>query len=411
MPHTKRKAKVREGLPTIEDNRQPSIVAAFTKTPSRNPGGGVAGAGNEQLPGSQTLETTLSPGAPTTPEPPAGGELFLFQELHTPNLQRRADDNSASSESPVSPSSSKLGEETARRTDQREEGAAAEVGSENGSLLLTCSTPTLAPSLAEIRNILFSVQKSINALIMSVQEAILKSQKMEEQNEKLAKRITLMEGKVDNMAKIQVNLITSEKMQESKMELLENQIKRANLRILNFPKTRMMTAKDLFSSYLINILKYSQDNLPLLSRIYYLPQRTLMDKRNNQDVNQPVEDANLDLNLTEFLEKSFESEIKTRATLLIQFASVIDRDKVLRSYFRFQKLKFYGFTIQIFPDIAKSSQLKRKKFLAMREEAIECGAKYFLRFPCRCIVNFRETKYVFNEPEQLCVYLDSYSQS
>lgn len=39
-----------------------------------------------------------------------------------------------------------------------------------------------------------------------------------------------------------------------KMEMLENQVRATNLRLLNFPRSSLISARDMFKSYLLDVL-------------------------------------------------------------------------------------------------------------------------------------------------------------
>ncbi|XP_029452817.1 uncharacterized protein LOC115088716 isoform X1 [Rhinatrema bivittatum] len=115
-------------------------------------------------------------------------------------------------------------------------------------------------------------------------------------------------------------------------------------------------------------------------------------------------------NLTNFLETTTE-EITERSALFVTLYSEIDVGIIMKNYFKNLNVSFMGGQVRIFPDLAKPTQMRRKKFISLRPKVLALGGTYILRYPCRCIVKLLGNTYVFFSPEQLQAFLEAREQT
>ncbi|XP_029458821.1 peptide chain release factor 1, mitochondrial isoform X2 [Rhinatrema bivittatum] len=237
----------------------------------------------------------------------------------------------------------------------------------------------------------------------------------------LTRQLNSMSGKLDKLSQeqevkicensskiseLQIAVKTSQNMCQAliqdksatnrRVEFIENSLRRLNLRLLNFPKVIGESPRMTLRKYMLEGLKMTLDQIPCINKIYFLP------FNRNRESNPPQ--VNLH-NLTEILESSI--EIYERATLLISLPSESDVSLVMKCYFQNINESFMGQKIQIFPDLSKTTQERRKAFLSMRQEVITLGAKFLLRYPCKGVVTYNRNVYIFYAPEQLRVFIDS----
>ncbi|XP_029453305.1 spectrin beta chain, non-erythrocytic 5 [Rhinatrema bivittatum] len=195
MPHTKRKGKISTSTPLF-NNSQPRISDHFVRTISI-PGDQVArDLGQEQGTSSLTLETSLSPGAPTTPEPPTrkGGADFIFKE---PKLDLTSlissDQGGASSFDclPVDPDLQSLRDQVREvnliMASKEKELEGVQVGAKQDIVLITPTKFTLE----EIGSMIFSMQKSINELAKLVQDGLSNNKVIQTKIEQIEGLITM----------------------------------------------------------------------------------------------------------------------------------------------------------------------------------------------------------------------------
>ncbi|XP_030062686.1 uncharacterized protein LOC115472532 [Microcaecilia unicolor] len=107
-------------------------------------------------------------------------------------------------------------------------------------------------------------------------------------------------------------LVSKEKnIQYRKIEHLENQLRKNNLRILNFPKSPLIAPLEMFKKYLKETLHIPEENLPPITKTQYI-----------SGIHPAVGEAP-QMNLTEFLQDSLEV-ITERTTMLVTFAFELD---------------------------------------------------------------------------------------
>ncbi|XP_029440709.1 uncharacterized protein LOC115080593 [Rhinatrema bivittatum] len=183
------------------------------------------------------------------------------------------------------------------------------------------------------------------------------------------------------------------------IEYIENMLRVKNLRITNFPVTRLLSPEEMFKKFLKEILFYDESDIPKISRIFYFPQ-----KRIKRDQDNMVSEAPSSVGVSTFLEESIDI-ITNRATLFISFLTEQDKENVFKKFFRYKDVLFCGQKIQIFPDVARATQAKRKYFLSLKNKVLALNATFFLKFPCLCFVTYQGKKFVFSDPAHLEMFL------
>ncbi|XP_029455058.1 uncharacterized protein LOC115090289 [Rhinatrema bivittatum] len=200
-----------------------------------------------------------------------------------------------------------------------------------------------------------------------------------------------------DIQKVQATTVQDCIVLNRKTEFLENRVRRLNLRLLNFPKVMGEQPRVTLRRYLIEVLHISSEDIPAFNKVYFLP---FSQSREDRNYNQ------LDMgNLTDFFESST-TDIMERATLLISFIYENDMGLIMRNYFQNMGTQFMGQFVEIFPDLVKATQERRRGFLALRQETRLLGANYQLRYPCRCVVKFNNNTYIFLIPKHLKMWLN-----
>ncbi|XP_029449409.1 uncharacterized protein LOC115086980 [Rhinatrema bivittatum] len=182
-----------------------------------------------------------------------------------------------------------------------------------------------------------------------------------------------------------------------KMEFLENSLRHLNLRLLNFPVIKDEQCLVTIKKYLGEFLKIPQEKIPVIKKILHLSQRQSTPRISVLD--------NMD-NLTQYLEAS-EIEVARRETLLVTFISEEDINLIMRNYYKNLRVPFCGDLVRIFPDLAKATQVRRKAFLQMKPNVLSLGASFIVKYPCKCVIGWRGSTYIFFDIPQLREFLSS----
>ncbi|XP_030060761.1 uncharacterized protein LOC115471200 [Microcaecilia unicolor] len=128
---------------------------------------------------------------------------------------------------------------------------------------------------------------------------------------------------------------------------------------------------------------------------------TLQQTSGEMEKEQQPHNANLDsYSISAILEQTLD-ETAVRSTLIVSLIFEQDLNNIMRLYFKNSKTRFGGIKVQIFPDVTKSTQLRRKAFLALKSRTSAIGGIFFLAYPCKCIVKLGQVKYTFYSPDHL----------
>ncbi|XP_029460788.1 uncharacterized protein LOC115093257 [Rhinatrema bivittatum] len=417
MPHTKRKGKVR-GEPSTPISSlpiQPNIGNFFTRlgaeTPGMFPGIGVGG---EQTQAPLDFNISLSPGEPKTPLPPS---LSL-----PPNL---VEDNQPTGLKEASPIEGILEEEVSRHfslgntkqngvpSTSTPEGSgggaeASEVRSkacpqglvnilDNSSVSQTqpVTLETIWSTLTDLKTIILN----LNATIIGTQNQISKIEpSVVNHEEKLSK----LENRCIQVEKIQTGLIQGEMLNNRKLEMIENQIRYNNIRLLNFPNVKLISSFEQFKNFMKENLKLTEGEIPKLEKIYFIA----MGRKRIENSSQKIQQISSS-NLTTFLEQSMTEQVEFRGTLCVKFLKSTDRDKILKLCLKNREMLFLGQKMWTFPDITRTTQVRRKIFLQMVQEVKAIGALCTIYYPCKCVVKYQQERFVFLEPSELRSFLDA----
>nr|XP_033771600.1 vomeronasal type-2 receptor 26-like [Geotrypetes seraphini] len=179
---------------------------------------------------------------------------------------------------------------------------------------------------------------------------------------KVNERLEKQENNLNEVKKVQVELVKERSYVSHKMENFENQLRKNNLRFLNFPKWPIISPVEMAKKYFRETLAIPPENLPPIVRAYYLNLKTTQGE--STPIETPV-DKVVDLNLSSFLENSLEV-VTQRTTMLLTLALESDREFILRMYFRHINNKFLGSNVRVFPDLAQITQRRRMEFLSLR---------------------------------------------
>ncbi|XP_029439185.1 uncharacterized protein LOC115079619 [Rhinatrema bivittatum] len=214
-------------------------------------------------------------------------------------------------------------------------------------------------------------------------------------------RITYIEGKIKKVEEVQNSIIKGEVIMNRRMETFENELRNTNIRIINFPKCKLISAKEQFKSYLKDIMKMSNEDMPVINKAYFVS--VLKTNTENQ-----METEEVRLNITEFLETSQQYQVEGRGTLLVKFMSSMDRDIVMKKFLQHRTELYLDQKMWMYPDVSKETQRKRKKFLSLLPQARSHGAQIILRFPCKCVMRVEGQRYVFYDPDQLGNFIQTH---
>lgn len=106
-----------------------------------------------------------------------------------------------------------------------------------------------------------------------------------------------------------------------KLEMLENTTRAVNIRMVNFPRVALVSARDMFRSYLIENLGIPPESHPPIAKMYYLP---LGKKIEGSGVVAGVTNVDV-LDVTAMLESSQDERV-IPSTLFITLALLSDKN-------------------------------------------------------------------------------------
>ncbi|XP_029466503.1 uncharacterized protein LOC115096125 [Rhinatrema bivittatum] len=200
----------------------------------------------------------------------------------------------------------------------------------------------------------YSQQQNVISTKIDTTTQDLNSKFMEQQQ-----GIQALEDKDKKIQETQSALIQERQILSRKIEQIENKLRYLNLRFLNFPKVLGEQPRSTLRKYLIDVLHIAPENIPVFNRVYFLPYARTRENAASQSIDME--------NLTAFLETST-PEIIERSTLLVSFIYEQDVTLIMRNYFQNMGVEFLGKADQIFPDLAKVTQERRRGFLALRQK-------------------------------------------
>ncbi|XP_029472086.1 uncharacterized protein LOC115098819 [Rhinatrema bivittatum] len=222
---------------------------------------------------------------------------------------------------------------------------------------------------------------------------------IEEKTDKNDSRLNKIEAAIENNSSIQLKLVKDVTIASRRIEYLENHSKHLNLRFINFPRVVGQTIDMTLKKYFLENLKFNEQGLPCVIKHYFLktPQKINIQTQNQAEIME---------NLTGYLEDS-SMELCDRATLLVTFSNVRDMGIVMKNFFKNIDTPFYGAGVRIYPDLAYSTQQRRREFLNLRAQVKSLGFSFVLRYPSKCIVKRKEECFVFLYPEQLKSFVNA----
>nr|XP_033813963.1 uncharacterized protein LOC117366574 [Geotrypetes seraphini] len=356
------------------------------------------------------LDTTLSPDQRTPPPPPlsasspregSGLEAAALpdREAVTPGSQQGEVSMAFLSPETVPADRRSEGGE---KTDWQTEGS-------QGEPFSTLHEPSFKyekPAEITLDSLWDLVSKLGDSLTKQIKEGEknIRIQKQIEENKQeisnIKEKVGEIEKEVIMIKQVQSTIIKDNQVIRRKLETMENNYRTNNLHLLNFPKVPSINPREMIKRYFIEILNIPEESIPPLTRVYYLPIK-VMDQQ-VEDQKQVVQDPQLDL--TTILEVS-DKDLAKPATLLLSVELLPDKDWILKMFFKNKNKEFLGLKIQMFPDVSRETQNRRRQFLLMKAGVTQLGGIFFLRFPCKCIIRYRDNKYVFFEPAQLTAFL------
>ncbi|XP_030058325.1 mucin-2 [Microcaecilia unicolor] len=215
---------------------------------------------------------------------------------------------------------------------------------------------TLWEAIQQVNNTLLQINSSIKGEIVELKQSTQNlSTKVQEQNEKILK----METEIKQLQDLTVTLVKDKEIQERRMEYLENNGRRNNLRLLNFPKSPLIPSIDMLRKYFSEILGIPAEGYLPVTRAQYISGAVRPTKEQPQAIP--------NLNLTEFLENSLDV-ITERTTLIVTFALELDRNNILRLYFRHLNDCFLGQKNSDFPRHGKEHTKEEKGISTLQNE-------------------------------------------
>nr|XP_033770881.1 uncharacterized protein LOC117345818 [Geotrypetes seraphini] len=356
-------------------------------------------------------ETTLSPDVRAPPPPPRITSSPRVEELpedglHLPLEARKSTEGSREMDSlsfQVSPgeaedSTTSVGNRAQERDNQDLLSA--------GEKIKTIKDIYTIEKPREVT--LDSIWDLVANLVTSLKPQLaLLEDKLENQDTDIKNLKVEMKDSKNSIENIQQELKVSKQLSETlvrdnsnlrrKLEFLENSSQNNNLRLINFPRIAAVPPRDMLKRYITEIWEISEDMIPPFTHVYYLPSKIKEQQLQRQDDIQP-------LNVSAMLELS-DRESAVAATLLVTVALAPDKNWLLRLFFKNKQKDFLGHKVLMFPDLGRDTQKRRREFLMLKPGVISLGGSFFLRHPCKCIIHYRMTKYVFFEPPQLTAFL------
>ncbi|XP_029467681.1 uncharacterized protein LOC115096751 isoform X2 [Rhinatrema bivittatum] len=260
-------------------------------------------------------------------------------------------------------------------------------------------------TLGDVWKVLLNMQKFLMHSISKFNNVTVEIRKAVDNHEvrlnQVEETIKTMNVQIPAMQASNTTFIKDSLIIHRQLENIENENRKKNFRLLHFPVSRLLSATELFKKYLLEILSITSIEEKNISKIYYAPKtkiRALNDKEEMDEIQRESP------NLTSFLEASID-DIPERATLLVSFCSEKDKNLTLQKYFKNKDFVFCGQRIQIFPDVSRMTQFRRKQFLTLKSRVLAIGASFLLRFPCKCSVIYQKNKFTFQDPAHLETFL------
>ncbi|XP_029427335.1 uncharacterized protein LOC115073210 [Rhinatrema bivittatum] len=357
MPHTKRKARVREVVSSspVPGLTQSNIPSFFVPTTMINPEDKAALETDLERESVTMAEAiSLSPGAPNIPSPPGMG-----------NIDAGGGDTGQSVENII----------------------VNPVTSEITMDILWTAIKSLENAILKLTKTHVEVQRKA----LEVEKVITTHQvKLDKQEQRLSK--------VEN---IQSNLVKSEISNARKLELMENNFRYSNIRLLNFPYLRLISPKDMLKEYFLHVLKIPEQAIPTIAKIYYIFKKS--------PTREELPEQSIDV--SDVLDITLDTVITSREILIVSFTFPQERDTILRLFLRNRLINFHGQQIWIYPDLSRLTQVRRQEFLKLKSATLARGARFLLRYPCKCEIWYKDQKYVYFEVAALQAFLDSHPQS
>lgn len=161
-------------------------------------------------------------------------------------------------------------------------------------------------------------------------------------------------------------VVKENKILRRRLEVAENQLRGANVRIVGFPDGAEGT--DLLSfieDWVPKILKINTEEDPIyVEQAYRIPAK-----------------------------KEFNRE--QRRTVVIKLSSERDHDRVLRAARLMKDIKFNENRVLFFPDLCPESQAKRRALNTIKKDLLEMNLEASLQYPAKLKVSFQDKMYVF----------------
>nr|XP_014351620.1 PREDICTED: uncharacterized protein LOC106705948 [Latimeria chalumnae] len=153
------------------------------------------------------------------------------------------------------------------------------------------------------------------------------------------------------------------------LEMVENQVRSSNIRILGFPEDiNHQDLHDKLQEWMQKALKLDMSaNLSFIEWAYRIPASKLYAKQISH-------------------------------TIIVKFSSEGTCDAVLRDARQTKDLTFGGKKILIFPDLSPETQGRRKAFLTLKAELSDLNIKADVLYPAKLKVEFQSKTYMFWSP-------------
>ncbi|XP_029442798.1 uncharacterized protein LOC115082945 [Rhinatrema bivittatum] len=239
------------------------------------------------------------------------------------------------------------------------------------------------------------LENKVDSLSKGHQQEVFQTQKQIKESSERIKKLELNEKKHQDF---HITLIKERESIVKRIEAIENNSKRLNLRILNFPRIIGEAPLVSLKKFLNESLGFVEDDSLTVLNSYFLPRPK---NPPSQEINQMFQG-----NLTNFLEDS-QAQVIERGTLLASFSTINDVNILMKRYFAKFPINYFGQNIKIFPDLAVSTQVRRKAFLGYRQDVIALGFSFKLRFPCKCLIAKQNEVFIFSMPEHLKNFLET----
>ncbi|XP_029434043.1 uncharacterized protein LOC115076583 [Rhinatrema bivittatum] len=229
------------------------------------------------------------------------------------------------------------------------------------------------------------LERKVDTLITGSQQDTLQTQK---QIKELTDRTKELENYQKKNVEFHVAVVKDREVISKRLESLENRAKKYNLRFLNFPRVIGELTSITLKKFLIELLGTVLGEKISIVNCYFIPKKSDPNNRSGQIFQG---------DLTNFLESS--AQIIDWGSLLVNFSSLSDINLIMKNYFQKYPVQFMDKPIKIFPDLAYSTQVRRKAFLVMRQEVLDLTYTFTLRFPCKCVLRKENDVFIFFLPE------------